>query len=309
MPDDRFLHRRAGHGSKVNLLTDLEYRVWTQYMLSADDFGVMRASAVTLQADNDHLANRPAKVVQRALEVVIKSGLVREFEHQKRRYIYQHDWQFWQKVAYPRTTTNPPPSAEALTGCDDSTRRLFSIHPGGAGRKRVEFSENVPRTDAERSENIQRTDQECSPLMRADAPAKRLMANGQRLTADGSEGSPRETEPPDPRLPQWLDTLYAEYPQHRVTRGFMTSSSFHEQITAGPEPQIARWTLMRANLDNQKRGHQWTNNHNMVPKLERWLRDGLWRQQHPSEAPVSEQLAPRVNRTLAAAANIMKGRS
>jgi hypothetical protein len=137
MPDDRFLHRKAGHSERVNLLTDLEYRVWTQYILSADDFGVMRCSAVTIQADNDHLSYRPAKSIDRALEALIKSDLVREFTHQKRRYVYQHDWQKFQKVAYPRTTDNPKPPADALAQCDDATQRLMSVHPGG--------KEKVPR--------------------------------------------------------------------------------------------------------------------------------------------------------------------
>lgn len=173
MPDDRFLHRRAGHSQRVNLLTDLEYRVWTQYMLSADDFGVMRGTHHPIQNDNDHLANRPAKMVQRCIDALVKCGLIRRFEHQGKPYVFQPDWQDWQKVSYPRTTTQPmPPQGE----CSPATRELFLLHPGGAKRKRGEPSGNVPGTL-----------QEDSPLMRAGAPAKRLTANGsgERQTAYG----------------------------------------------------------------------------------------------------------------------------
>src|SRR3990167_4672214 len=136
MPDDRFLHPRAGHSQKVNLLTDLEYRVWTQYMLSADDFGVMPGTHLPLQDDNDHLAGRPAKTIQRCLEALVTCGLIRRFEHQGKPYVYQHDWQTWQKVSYPRTTTQPAPDAGAIVNCDGPTQQLFMLHPGGSGRIR-----------------------------------------------------------------------------------------------------------------------------------------------------------------------------
>lgn len=181
MPDDRFLHKRAGHSEKVNLLTDLEYRVWTQYLLSADDFGVMRGTHHKLQADNDHLSNRPARVIQRCIDALVACGLIRRFEHQGKPYVYQHDWQSWQKVSYPRTTDNPKPPAAALEACDQNTQGLFLLHPGGAGRTRREHSQNIPETLPENS-----------PLMRASAPAKRLTANGlgERQEANGERLRP-----------------------------------------------------------------------------------------------------------------------
>ena len=93
MPVDRFIHPRLGHSEKVNQLTDLEARVWIQYLLSSDDFGVMRCSSVNLQADNDALARRPKNAVQRALERVLEVGLIQEFEHQGQRFVFQPDWQ------------------------------------------------------------------------------------------------------------------------------------------------------------------------------------------------------------------------
>src|SRR6185503_2400025 len=117
MPVDRFLHPRAGKSTKVSMLTDLEYRVWTQYLLSADDFGVMRATALAFQSDNDHLANRRTKEVQRCIDQLVSCGLLRAFEHQGKPYLYQHDWQKWQKVDYPRATLQPKPPEDVLGTC------------------------------------------------------------------------------------------------------------------------------------------------------------------------------------------------
>lgn len=209
MPDDRFIHRRAGHSQKVNLLTDLEHRVWIQYVLSADDFGVMRATHHPLQNDNDHLANRSAKVVQGCLDKLAQCGLIRRFEHQGKSYVYQHDWQTWQKVAYPRATTQPCPPHEALTGCDEATRKLFGLHPGGAGRIRQEHSQNVPGIVLEDSS-----------LMRVGGRAKRLTANGlgERLEANGDSAAelPSDPTPPVMTFPTIGNVRSWDLPRSRV---------------------------------------------------------------------------------------------
>lgn len=135
MPQDRLLHPKASRSQKVTSLTDFEYRVWTQYLLSADDFGVMRHSGVTLQRDNDALDAKPKKVVQRALDQLVRIGLIGTFEHQGRTYSYQRDWQMWQKVEYPRATLEPKPPAETLDLCETSTVDLFTKHPGGTRQR------------------------------------------------------------------------------------------------------------------------------------------------------------------------------
>lgn len=292
MPDDRFIHRRAGHSQKVNMLTDLEHRVWIQYILSADDFGVMRASALTLQADNDHLANRPKAMVQRCIDALVKAGLVHSFEHQNRRYVFQHDWQTWQKVDYPRTTNEPKPPDESVAICDDATRQLFDLHPGGARRKRGEHSGKVPGIVAEHS-----------PLTRAGAPAKRLTAPGDRLTANGSEGGVGETDPPP--IDIWARELVNLYPaQGRCGWNLVERPLFDALHVPGATVDEA-WSGLKARLEQHKRSHQWRMK-GMIPRLDKWLREGLYLQELPEDAPVAEQLSSKTSRTLAAAAQVMR---
>lgn len=107
------------------MLTDLEYRVWTQYILSADDGGVMRMSGLTIQADNDALARRPLKAIEKALQALVDVKLVLTFDHQGRRYLCDPLWQQYQKVQWPRPTQNPMPPEDVLAKCAEETRVLL----------------------------------------------------------------------------------------------------------------------------------------------------------------------------------------
>ena len=83
------LHGRLGHSAKVSSLSDLEYRVWTTYVLATDDFGVMRADAVAFQTAHDALSTRPAHEIAKCVEGLVETGLVAAFEQQGARYLYQ----------------------------------------------------------------------------------------------------------------------------------------------------------------------------------------------------------------------------
>jgi len=129
MPADRLLHARLGHSAKVSSLTDLEYRVWTTYVLAADDFGVMRADAVAFQAAHDALSRRPAEEIAKRIERLVEVALVAAFEHQGARYLYQWDWQDFQRVRFPARTLHPLPESAEVSA---RTHHLWSVHPGGA---------------------------------------------------------------------------------------------------------------------------------------------------------------------------------
>lgn len=168
MPADRLFHPRLGHSIKVASLSHLEFRVWSQYILSSDDFGVMMLSALRVQADNTALAREPHEVVQACLERLVSIGLLAKFQHQSEIFLCQLDWQDFQKVEYPRVSFQPKPSAEVLKTCTVKTRRLFGKHPGGSPKRFPKVSQRSP---------------EGSPTnARAQA---RGTANGLRLTANG----------------------------------------------------------------------------------------------------------------------------
>ena len=89
-----------------------------------------------------------------------------------------------------------------------------------------------------------------------------------------------------PPLDVWLCKLQEDYPQNRVTYGHMTSQGFFEAFQKDPRPAFEVWAEMRANLENQKAGHEWRVK-GMAPKLEKWLRDGLWKQRHEADPPAA----------------------
>lgn len=126
MPNYRLIHANYRTGRKSKQLTELELIVWLAYLQSADDFGVCPASARKLQGDDPWLDRRPTKMVQRCIDRLITVGLVRTFSEDGDVYLYQPDWQDYQKIKYPSTTSYPSVPEEEWPHCSEKTRELFS---------------------------------------------------------------------------------------------------------------------------------------------------------------------------------------
>lgn len=280
MPSPRTLHPRAGHSEKVTSLTGDEYRAWTQYMQSADDFGVMRQSASPLRADNDFLEALTEKVVERLLQRLIDVGLIRTFEHQGKRYVYQHDWQDWQKIGWPKTTILPKPQGDDLLGCTEATRHLFVFHPGGV--KVPKLSKRTSGVDSDDGLEDSGSTSEVLQSPRAGARAVTLIDNANQKdlpSAFAMDAAARE--------------LVNLFPAKGRCGWHLVERPLYAVLTADPtvSPEAA-WEALKARLDGQKRSEQWLTK-GMVPRLDRYLRDGLHLQElaPPASAVTSEPAA------------------
>jgi hypothetical protein len=248
MPADRFLHQRAGHSEKVTSLSHLEFRVWAQYMLSADDFGVMRATAVTLQADNDALEKEDSGTVQAALEKVIESGLLRVFIHQRRRYVCQHDWQDWQKITWPSKTIQPAPPSDVLQGFTAATQELFAVFPGG--------QKVLQKNSRSTSEELQENFPPRARASRAKGLTARANGNGSGLTTDEQRD----------RFERW----WTEYP-----RKVAKDKAWTEWLRRAPDDVLT--DVMIAKVHEQRASAQWLKDGGQyIPHPRTWLHNKRW---------------------------------
>lgn len=296
MPADRLIHPKLGHSEKVSHLSDFEFRVWIQYVLSADDFGVVRGSAVTLQADNDAIACRAPKAVQKAIDHIVSKGLVKTFKHQGWMYLCQPDWQDFQKVTYPSRTINPKPPADVLNGFTDATKYLFTIHPGARklpARTSGATTEELPKNSGATTEELSSS--------HARLPAKRLTANGTRLVANGSEGGPGETDPP---VDAWARELVTRYPAQGRCGWHLVERPLFDAVLAHGDGPWAGWEAVKGALEQHRGSHQWRVKQ-MIPRLDKWLREGIYLQELP-ETPVATLVSEKTARTLSSAAQFIK---
>lgn len=300
MPADRFSHPKERQHEGISKLKDFEFRVWDQYKLSADDFGVMERVPWRLKADNPALACRSDKSLIKALERLVKLGILRSFTAGPRTFLYQHDWQTFQKIDYPRPTVDPKPPAELLAECDDVTRLLFDKHPGGKGRKKESRSETVRETVSEPLEK--------SATTRAQ-PREEAKANGIRLEASSlSEGGAGETALAPVKSigarDVWFRQLYNTYPVNRRQSGQRIEVLFNDVFTKDARPDESIWSDMMLSLQSAKEGYEWRVK-GMVPKMENWLSDGNCFQRH-ERAPVATVVSEKTARNLTAMEEFIK---
>ena len=163
MPADRLTHPRIGRSRKVTTLTDLEFRVWDTYRWTADDFGVMPKSAVTLRGENDALRDQHTDAeVAAALQRLIDVDLIVEFDHQGAPFVCSLTWNEHQKIKYPRQTHLPAPPPQLVDRMEVTERKFFrKFHKffkksrasrARAGGKRLTLTANANGSTGEESE-------------------------------------------------------------------------------------------------------------------------------------------------------------
>ncbi len=301
MPAERLLDPTIGDSQKVAQLSALEYRVWTIYLIAADDYGVLPCLASKIQGADRWCAEQDRGVIQAALERLCDVAIVRRFEIRGDAFICSLRWQKYQHIRRPRRSHYPTPPADVLAECDKDTAALFS-----------------KKSPADDSGNISEVPQHfgiseifpkfgnSSACSRAPAGASNSYSNSNSSSNSFGEG----LETPLPDLPDapfdvWLLELTGQYPPQAVTNGRLTHDAFLDVFRGDPRapPEVIADVL--AHLDNQKRGYQWRVKR-MIPKLEKWLREGLWQQLH-DETPPTALVSEKTLAHMTAAEAFVKG--
>jgi len=283
MPVDRLLHPRIGDSDKVAKLTDMEFRAWIIYLLAADDFGVLPMTAAKIQGSDRTLGNRRKVQVERAIETMVRTDLVRKFEHQGAWFIYSPTWQTHQRIRYPRKTHYPAPPAEALAQCDRETSAFMRRYHGNVSGISPQDSGSIPEID---------------PHSARAGACETANGNGLRLTAMATADS----DPP--QMDVWARELVNLYPAQGRCSWNLVERPLFAALQHDPFPA---WERLKTTLEAHKRSHQWRVKQ-MIPRLDKWLREGLYLQELP-EQPVSTQVNDKTVRTLSSGQAFASGGS
>lgn len=131
MGADRFIHKRAGSGDRVNQLGNLEFRLWIFYELGADDFGVLRYDVASFIEAHAYFGRREKPAALRtALDRMVETMRLTRFTAHGLEYLCQSDWQDFQKGEWAQMTTRPKPADDLVATFTPWTQILFAVWPG-----------------------------------------------------------------------------------------------------------------------------------------------------------------------------------
>lgn len=134
----------------------------------------------------------------------------------------------------------------------------------------------------------------------ADNPSQLSSATNQT----GSDAAHLISSPEPPRMDSWARELVELYPAQARCGWNLVERPLFDVLAADGLPAPAAWRGLVARLEAQKRSYQWRVKR-MIPRLDKWLREGMHLQELPEH--VADELAPKTNRTLQAAAEILRG--
>ena len=239
MPTYRLIEKSAGTGERITQLSHLGFRVWMQYQLSADDFGVCPAEAVKLQGESLALQREPVKRVQEQIDRLVTVGLCGVFMDGSRRYIFQFDWQDYQKIRHPSKTSLPPIPDELLLQCSGNTQQLFREH---SDKRSGTFREHFGKSS------------ETFPL-HANAYANATAIANANATANAEHG---------------FEKFWGVFPR-KVGKG----AALAEWRRIGPDDALVE--AMIAAVDAQRQSSQWRKNDGeFIPHPRTWLSQRRW---------------------------------
>lgn len=232
------MHKRGSHGDRVVALDHLAYRVWVQYILSADDFGVMRASPSVLLADNPRLETEPVKKIEAAMAAVTQVRLVDVFTHQNASYWWQTDWQDFQQIKHPRQTILPAPPLDRLAAATPKTQALFRKH-------RQYAEQDDESTDAGLSEEFGKVSEAVGSLARA--PRRETHTQTPPLPRTPEGGAGETSRHGDPLIDGRAARLHGQHAWCSLPRdGFCVPRWLHAEFVGkrGGEPfegEVRAW--------------------------------------------------------------------
>jgi hypothetical protein len=86
-------------------------------------------------------------------------------------------------------------------------------------------------------------------------------------------------------MDEWARELVERYPAKRRCIWNLVERPLFMALTSNPQvPPDEAWAALLASLDRQIASHQWRVD-GIIPRLDKWLRDGMYLQELPAEGP------------------------